>query len=117
MVAGVADARAPGEVCTDNLSIRDGGRWATYDCYKETQRHHVTSWILHIFINYVTHFSPSKYSYNAPHNPHNFTFAERFGAVPGTVLGADESRGPVCIHGETRRTLETDCVVVGEIIA
>lgn len=47
----------------------------------------------------------------------NFTFAERFGAIPGSVLGADESRSPVSIHIETRRTLETDCVVVNEIIA
>lgn len=46
----------------------------------------------------------------------NFTFTERFGTIPGTVLGTDESGGPVSIHGETRGTLETDCVVVGEII-
>lgn len=45
----------------------------------------------------------------------NVTFAERFGAVPGAVFGADEGRGPVSVHGETRRTLETDCTVVGEI--
>ena len=52
----------------------------------------------------------------AIHTLHNFTFTEWFGAIPGTVLGADESGGPVSIHGETRRTLETDCVVVGQII-
>lgn len=45
------------------------------------------------------------------------TFTERFGAIPGPIFGADESRGPVRIHGETGRTLETDCVVVGEITA
>lgn len=48
---------------------------------------------------------------------HKITFTERFGAIPGPVFGADESRGPVRIHGETRRALETDCAVVGEIIA
>lgn len=47
---------------------------------------------------------------------HNFTFTVWFGAIPCAVFGADESGGPVGVHGETWRTLETDCVVVGEII-
>lgn len=46
----------------------------------------------------------------------NFTFTEWFSAIPGAVLCADEGGGPVSIHGETRGTLETDCVVVGEVI-
>lgn len=47
----------------------------------------------------------------------NFTFAVRFGAVPGPVLGADKSGGPVRVHSKTRGTLETDREVVNEIIA
>ena len=46
-----------------------------------------------------------------------FTFTLRFGAVPGAVLGADQSRGPVGVHGETGRALETDRAVVGEVVA
>lgn len=43
------------------------------------------------------------------------TFTKRFGAVPGAILGADESGSPVGVHGESRGTLETDSVVVCEI--
>lgn len=46
---------------------------------------------------------------------HFFTFTERLGAIPGPVLCADERGGPAGVHGETRWTLESDCVVVGEI--
>lgn len=49
-------------------------------------------------------------------NVYNSTFTERFGAIPGAGLGADERGGPIGIHGETRGALERDCVVVGEII-
>ena len=45
----------------------------------------------------------------------NVTFTERLGPIPGAVLGADESGGPVGIHHESRRTLEGDGVVVGEV--
>lgn len=41
----------------------------------------------------------------------------RFGAVPGSVLGAEESGGSVGVHAKTGRTLETDGVVVGEVTA
>lgn len=49
-------------------------------------------------------------------NVYNSTFTERFGAIPGAGLGADERGGPIGIHGETRGALERDRVVVGEII-
>lgn len=48
-------------------------------------------------------------------NVYNSTFTERFGAIPGAGLGADERGGPIGIHGETRGALERDRVVVGEI--
>lgn len=44
-----------------------------------------------------------------------FTFTHWFSAIPGPVLGADERGGPGGVHGEARWTLESDCVVVGEI--
>ena len=42
LVAGVAYARAPGEICPNNLSVRDGGWWTAYNCYKKTERHYKT---------------------------------------------------------------------------
>lgn len=37
LVAGVADAGAPGEVCADHLSVRNGGWRTAHDGYKETK--------------------------------------------------------------------------------
>lgn len=45
LVAGVAYAWAPGKICPNNLSVRDGGWWTAYNCYKETERHVKASWI------------------------------------------------------------------------
>lgn len=47
---------------------------------------------------------------------HICTSAERFGAIPGPILGADDRRGSVSIHGKSRRTLESGGSVVGKII-
>ncbi len=50
LVAGVADAGAPSELCADNLSIRDVRWWATYDRCKDTKRHRG---VLHFTYKYL----------------------------------------------------------------
>lgn len=46
LVAGVADAGAPDKVCTNNLSIGDGGRLTTDDRYKESKRNRYISFCI-----------------------------------------------------------------------
>lgn len=37
LVAGVANAWAPGELCAHNLSVGDVGWWAAHNCYDQTK--------------------------------------------------------------------------------
>lgn len=101
MVAGVADARAPVKFRAHDLSVGDARRRAAHDGCKQTGD-----------VCCIGSSEPRSAASRM-----TLTFAEGLGAVPGAVLGADESGGPVGVHREPRRTLKGDAVVVGEVIS